>query len=721
MKFKHLLFSAMLAVPALALAVPAAPGLRTVTNPDGTIVEIQVFGDEHFHYTTDASGHYLMEKDSRGFWTTMSRNGHILTTNAEDLKLLYDAQTANLYSPSTQPESRMSRMAALNTEGRTTYQTVGSPHALVILVEFSDVKFSIPEPQQTITKMLTEPGYSLYGSNGSVLDYFTTVSGGMFTPQFDVSRVVTLQYNQAYYGQKSGSSGAHTKIGELIYEAVTALDDEIDFAQYDVDGDDIIDNIYFLYAGNGAADTGDTNLIWPHNNSYYTYINYYQCPTLSPDGKLVRSYAIGNELKSPRSLPPGASAPWLDGIGTFTHEYGHVLGLPDLYDAYYQSFGGAKTPSPDKYDIMDQGSYNDFSRTPPGYSAYEKWLCNWLEYEDIIPTDSGEYTVPSHSDGKNQKAYRLRLPALNWKENRPYYATEYFIVEARSNDHWDSTMPEHGIFIWDVNYDRKFWTSNQVNCNGTQRLRMMPATKSAQGQKFDKNAWGVSTDGTITYPGSENAIIPQSGTILKDFGIFLTGISYDAEAKEGKFQYNMVDKDPDIRVVLHSPAVVKGATRELFLTWSVSEDSPVQPDGYYVTVTREDNNGTVRYCDGLNSKDVGNVNNIIVRNFSNNAIWSQKVTASVLAYKDGIPASTTSNVLEFYPSELTVEYDPEDKDGVDSVESDTVSIFGGHGFIQAPADARIYTISGQPIGRENLPAGIYIVNYNGKSAKVVVR
>ena len=84
------------------------------------------------------------------------------------------------------------------------------------------------------------------------------------------------------------------------------------------------------------------------------------------DGKTVDHYCCLNEIDG--------SSNKRCGIGTFCHEFSHVMGLPDFYatnQASHRTLGS--------WDIMDYGPYNNNGNTPPNYTAYERWFMGWIE------------------------------------------------------------------------------------------------------------------------------------------------------------------------------------------------------------------------------------------------------------------------------------------------------------------------------------------------------
>lgn len=435
-RLKHILSAvAALALPSVLWAVPADPRPRTITNPDGSEVVVRVHGDERFHFMTDADCTTILQRNEKGFVEKMIRNGQPLAFTTENARMLYEEKQAS--SPAfTLPEASapngMARMASLNSEGRSNYPTIGNgTRSLVVLVEFDDVEFTVENPKEYFTRQLNEEGFSDYGGKGSALDYYKAASHGLYTPQFDVYGPVKVSKKAAYFEDSQSA-----RMGLLISEAITELCEsgELKLSDYDFDNDGILDTVFFYYAGYGSADS-DTKTIWPHQSDYQ-YYTYYGYKPLKYDGVKVGPYACANELKgvnpqTNRQPWKDGSEPWVDGIGTFVHEYGHVLGLPDLYDTEYS--GGVVTP--EDWDVMAGGCYNFNGCVPPLYSAYEQWVCRWIEYTDV---EDGTHYDLNALGTEGASAVRIRVP-MSADGSRFY--SEYFVIEARDNSSWDACFP----------------------------------------------------------------------------------------------------------------------------------------------------------------------------------------------------------------------------------------------------------------------------------------
>lgn len=445
---RTLIMSALLAncaVCTTALAVPARKAPITIKQPDGTELTIIIKGNEFFHYATTVDN-IPIQRNANGIfcYQTIGNDG---LPAVSDIKVSeVDSRTAvekeyikgldidrlyysldNKATSETRPQRVMSKII-----GDTTYPTKGKQKGLVILVEFKDNSFTIPSPKDEYTKMLNEKGYSNYDATGSAFDYFYDASNGQFEPEFDVYGPLKLKNNMAYYGGNTNGQGTDKAVAEMIAEACQALDNEIDFKEYDRNNDGILDNVYVFYAGHGENDTYDPDAIWPQTWDIYNGAGI----DLKLDGIRVQTYACSNELDMNKKMC---------GIGTFCHEFSHVLGLPDLYPT--QSTQPAPfTPGP--WTILDDGPYNNDGRTPPTYTAYERYTMKWLEPVEL----NKPLTVTLNALSTNQ-AYIIKTP----KEN------EYFLLENRQQEGWDKYIPSHGMLIWHIDYNQYIWEQNAVS------------------------------------------------------------------------------------------------------------------------------------------------------------------------------------------------------------------------------------------------------------------
>ena len=429
-KLLLLLFAALLQCHPV-WAVPARPVRKSVTMPDGTTQVVTLQGDEHLSF-------YLAENGQRGL---VGKDGRFTLLPAERFEAL--RQQAAIRRQ-TAEQRRNSRLASPKPGRKVT--TVGRQRGLVILVAFSDLDFTMTDPNATYQRFFNEEGYTESGMSGSVHDYFSDQSYGQFDLTFDVYGPVKLSRSYAYYGRNS-EDRKDVNVRKMITESLQQMDDAIDYTRYDWDGDGAVDQVFFIYAGYCEAQGAEENTIWPHESSI-------DDENLVLDGKRLGTYGCSGELM-------GASGTHLDGIGTACHEFTHCLGLPDFYDTGYT--GGYGMAS---WDLMSAGSYNNNSRTPAGYTSYERWASGWLEPTVLKGRDPIRVS-DMKPIAESPEAYVL------YNDREP---NEYYLLENRQFTGWDGGLPGHGLLMLHVDYDEAAWRGNTLNMNPThQRLTVIPA------------------------------------------------------------------------------------------------------------------------------------------------------------------------------------------------------------------------------------------------------
>lgn len=425
---KLLLMASLLALSFQpVLAVKAKPGVvKTVKQADGTELQVKLVGDEHFHYYTNL--------DDKPLW--MDESGKYRVVEFEKIQeMAYEKAALREQKKSQALKAAAASQGSWVGVGRfgELFPHTGKRNSLIILVAFEDQPFIVNEPHDYFTRFLNEERFKDHGGTGSVKDYFEEVSMGQFEPTFDVYGPVTLS-TMATYG-KNDRWGQDENPTGMVVDACKALDGQINFADYDTDGDGVVDNIYIIYAGYGEATYGSEDTIWPHS---YDIRN--DKINLVLDGVQIGTYGCSNEWENGKP----------DGIGTFCHEFGHVLGLPDLYNTVTTSAN--YTPGP--WDVMDAGSYNHDSRTPPSYSAFERNAMGWI---DLIELKPGMEVELREINGYNEAAI---LPISN---------TEFFLFENRQKTRWDGYLPATGMLVWHIKYNSLRWGANTVNNTKSQQ------------------------------------------------------------------------------------------------------------------------------------------------------------------------------------------------------------------------------------------------------------
>ena len=423
------LIVAFCAIMGSVWAIPARRGAIVRTQPDGSEIVVYQHGDEFFHWETN----------EKGEWLTLDKDGFYQVTEALSKEAIAAKRAASPLHIAPKEEVA----TPLNI----------APRGLIILVNFADLAFT--ETIEEMDSMHNAKNYTrdyeyVYRGNtyqvsseGSARQYFYDASFGQYNPQFDVIGPVTVSREYAYYGKNNVNTQFDQRPWEMVKEACVIADTllDVDFTQYDNDNDDIVDFVYVIYAGYGEADGGGANTIWPH--SYQLSAAGAYCRL---DGVRVDLYACGNEIDYYTKKHTG--------IGTFCHEFSHVLGLPDLYTTEGQTH---KTLG--EWSILDYGPYNNDGNTPPAYSAYERFFMGWLTPEVIV--DSANIRLEELNS--SQRALLISTEDKHNLIGNDPKSTRFYLLENRQQQGWDTYLPGHGLMLTYVQYNATRWQENTVN------------------------------------------------------------------------------------------------------------------------------------------------------------------------------------------------------------------------------------------------------------------
>lgn len=435
-------------------AIPAYPYPIKITQPDGSEITIMIKGDEFFRYKTTLDGVLLVE-DANGIhkYARLTADGRRVSTGVKAQEIQHRTNAEKKLVRELQDVTVQKRIESIQNSARVSaaqktvsadngFPLTGSPRSLVILVNFSDKNYVISNPKTAFTNLLNEEGYSTNGGTGSARDYFRAASNGVFSPQFDVVGPYTLPQNMEYYGGNLNDNDKNPR--QMVIDACTLADQAgLDFTQYDTDDNGIIDNVFVYYAGYNEAEGGPESSVWPHRWSMPSGSNYRY------DGVQLFDYACTSELR-------GRTGANMCGIGTFSHEFGHVLGLPDYY-----ATDGSEHFTLDKWHIMDAGAYLNSGRTPPTYSAYDRFYLDWLKPIELKVAQN----VTIEPLLSSNKAYIITKDGNHNLVGDNPQPREFFILENRQKTGWDAYLPGHGMLITRVYYNPTTWYSNGPNNN----------------------------------------------------------------------------------------------------------------------------------------------------------------------------------------------------------------------------------------------------------------
>ena len=441
-KYGIILFCVFFVITALLLLTPnsayAAPLNNfpvTITQPDGTELNLLSSGDEFYNWLLDAQGYTIIQDPDNGYYVYADLvNGELVPTDFVAGKVDPASVGLRPYINISPEQKGEIRQAFLDQTKQTVAEvanapTTGTINNLVVFIRFSG-ESEFTDLTSKYTGLLNDPTtganslrnyYREVSYNALTINSFLFPSPGTTAVSYQDSH--TRGYFQPYNvvtnpgGYTGGDSGTNRRVREhtLLRDAINYVSGLGQFPSgesIDADGDGLVDSLTFIVSG---SPTGWNSLLWPHQWNLTTY-------TVTINGKTVDGYSF--QMNS--SLQ----------TGVLTHEMFHVLGSPDLYHYSYdglQPVGG--------WDVMEIDS------DPPEHmGCYMKFRYgNWIS---SIPelTSPGTYTLNPLTSSTNN-CYKIVSP---------YSATEYFVVEYRNGagSTFESSLPGTGLLVYRINTNR---------------------------------------------------------------------------------------------------------------------------------------------------------------------------------------------------------------------------------------------------------------------------
>lgn len=481
---KRLIYIVLLScVVNLAYAVIATPEPLLRQLPDGTWMKVYLHGDENYHYLTTLTGE------------------RIPGTELGDVPM----ELGSIYA-SRAPQAEM-----LDSK----VPSRGKVKVPVILLNYKDLSFTMVNPQDDFSDFYNGAGGTNRNATGSVHDYFVCASDSLLDLEFDVYGPYTVSKDMAYYGGNTSSS--HMKnVDDLVHEAAQlASEAGVDFSRYDNDNDGVVDNLSIVVAGYNEAEGGDENTIWPHYSQVYGSKSY--------SGKKIIGYLVISEYR-------GSGGKQQAGIGTYCHEFGHALGLPDLYDTQNSSRYTVGT-----WDIMCSGSYNNNGCTPPSYSAFERFAMGWLT--PIQLKEVGDYTLQPLIESNT--AYLIAADEHNLSSMSPS-PNEYFLLENRQAVGWDANteaLVGTGMLVSHITFNHNTWNRNTFNNGNILGYAIVGAYDSSPNQSTPLDLFPGKAKITSWLPTLNNStqLIDQQVQNIKERGDLSIRFSFGPPTKDGIF------------------------------------------------------------------------------------------------------------------------------------------------------------------------------------------
>lgn len=411
--------------------------------------------------------------------------------------------------------------------------------ALVIPVEFSDIKFVAEDPYTHVENLFNKSGYNELSYTPSVSSYFRdNLIGTQYSISFEISPVASLSKELSYYGENflDDTQGMiyDYRIRDMLDDATRAVNDDVDFSRY---------NVIFLYcAGHSEAEGGGDDALWP------MFVDISNKP-ITLDGANIQGYGCFAELR-------GASGTLSSGIGTICHEIGHVLGLVDLYDVDGE-LNGRSNGMWGTLSLMGYGCYNNKGMTPPYLNAIERELLG-LEGEEVI-LNATNTLEPIHKNGRF-----IRINTLN--------EGEYYLLEVREEQGWDSYIGGEGLLIYHIDKSNSHagrltastrWRLNLVNSFSEHEcasvVKALPSAVNVK-EVFFPGVGNVTSFATLTNP-------PFTDWFLRGVGVKLQNIRINGD---GSVSFD-VSLDNDEILPKAEKIKYKVSQSDLQLSWSSSK------------------------------------------------------------------------------------------------------------------------------------------------------
>jgi M6 family metalloprotease-like protein len=400
-------------------AIPASNVPITLTQVNGLEFDAFIRGDEWNNWYETMDG-YSISKNSQSVWK------YAIDVDGVDFKL--SNRDAHLTSISINVEKHLRPISNIIRPNHAEENPIDLSQITreefeipLVLIDYPNMPHSYPP--SNFENLMNQEGYAgSQGETGSFRDLYIENSYGQFLPNSTIIGWFTAAEDYQNYGD--GAPNGYSMVKQMIGQAIDEAEVQgVDWSVYDNDGDGYVDALNVLHAGQGAEE-GNSSYVWSHKWNLGNQARYY-------DGVVIDNYTINPEKQAAGN---GAN-PGMVHIGVLSHEFGHALGLPDLYDTDYTSSGIGT------WGLMSGGSWGG-NGSSPWYPAH---FCAWAKYTlgwvtPIIVTE-GTLTVDLPNVEENAIIYRM---------NGTSNGSEYFLFENRQAIGFDQTIKNTGLLIWHI-------------------------------------------------------------------------------------------------------------------------------------------------------------------------------------------------------------------------------------------------------------------------------
>lgn len=417
--FLGLLFVVLSFYPNAVNAAPVLSKVQTYVQPDGKEIQGIQYGDEFFNYVAGEDGS-VYEKHEDGYWYYRQKTG----TAQANAKVGIDPKPAATLTRDEIKDTGVQKREAFNQELLDRQVKVWNKEQklLVVMVEFDDVKLSSTE-EEWHRKIFSDTGKT-------VRNFYLEQTNNRIeiNPIADTENVkngvLKVHMERNHPDTNTGTKFNHFQLSADILHQIS---DQVDFASYDTNNNGAIElnelHIMFILAGDEHG-AGVTNKGVRGHKGYKTNL-------ATVNGVTLSDYTMFGELMWQRSST----------IGVICHEFGHDLGLPDLYnteDDDVTKVGAGLGP----VSLMSEGmwgktyQFNGFNwydelegTTPVGLDAYSKIQLG-TPYEEVDASQLQKKMVKAASEEADPTI--LKIQSQNSKE--------YFLIENRQPVGFDKGM-----------------------------------------------------------------------------------------------------------------------------------------------------------------------------------------------------------------------------------------------------------------------------------------
>jgi len=337
----------------------------------------------------------------------------------------------------------------------------GEMSILVIAVEFSDYNHTISIEEVTNQVI------------GRLNEYYALVSYGLASVVGKSVGWVRLPHKMAEYGADNGpfidcqNGDGYPDTWELLRDAAPIITNQVNLGEYQ--------HVFVLHAGYGQESSRVPNDIWS--------VTYIRRMVETPQGT-IDHFAVVPEFE----------ARGLDTKGVYAHEFGHLVGLPDLYSRTAEEVG--------PWDLMARGAWNG---NPPGSSpaemlAWDRIFLGWLRPEGILNVARQvrvNVTIdPIELPSSGFQAVKIQTSSADSKQ--------YYLVEVRQKLGYDVALPSDGVLITYIDETK----SNPVKViDAVQKTSTLDDAPFQAGQKYADTQNSLAISILDTNGGSFSVII----------------------------------------------------------------------------------------------------------------------------------------------------------------------------------------------------------------------